>query len=47
MCELKIAQINTLSMNPTVGRAEFVRLPNDAISNEILRFVRVQSNSIA
>jgi len=50
MCELKIAQLKrayTLSRNTSIGReAEFVRLPNDEISNEIPRFASVQSNSI-
>ena len=48
MCELKIARANTLSTNPSIGGgAEFVRLPNDEISDEIPRFASVQSNSIA
>ena len=51
MCELKIAQLklaNTISTNPSVGgEAEFVRLLNDDISDEIPRFASVQSNSIA
>ena len=48
ICELKMAQLkraNTLSTNQAL--AEFVRLPNDELSNEIPRFASVQSNSIA
>ena len=47
ICELKMAQLkraNTLSTNQAL--AEFVRLPNDELSNEIPRFASVQSNSI-
>ena len=51
MWELKIAQLkraNTLSMNLSICKGgEFVRLPNDEISDEIPRFASVQSNSIA
>ena len=51
-CELKIAQFKAclttyLRIQALAERAEFVRLLNDEISDEISRFAIVQSNSIA
>ena len=51
MCELKIAQLKraiTYQRVRTLAEStEFVRLPNDEISDEIPRYASVQSNSIA